>query len=83
MLYEVITKGAAVMRGMREALAAGFTHALQIDADGQHDTADVPRFLELSAVHPQAVVCGQPIYDASVPKGRLYGRYITHFWVCA
>lgn len=35
------------MRGMREALAAGFTHALQIDADGQHDTNDVPRFLEL------------------------------------
>lgn len=75
-------KGAAVMRGMREALAAGFTHALQIDADGQHDTADVPRFLELSAAHPLALVCGQPIYDASVPKGRLYGRYITHFWVC-
>lgn len=75
-------KGAAVMRGMREALAAGFTHTLQIDADGQHDTADVPRFLELSAAHPQALICGKPIYDASVPKGRLYGRYITHFWVC-
>lgn len=75
-------KGAAVMRGMREALSAGFTHALQIDADGQHDTADVPRFLELGAAHPEALVCGQPIYDASVPKGRLYGRYITHFWVC-
>ena len=29
-------KGAAVMHGMREALAAGFSHALQIDADGQH-----------------------------------------------
>ena len=74
-------KGAAVMDGMRQALAAGYSHALQIDADGQHDTADVARFLELGAAHPQALVCGQPVYDASVPKGRLYGRYVTHFWV--
>ena len=74
-------KGAAVMHGMREAHAAGFTHALQIDADGQHDAGDVPRFLEIGAARPLALICGQPIYDASVPRGRLYGRYITHFWV--
>ena len=75
-------KGAAVMRGLREACRAGFSHALQIDADGQHDANDVPRFLELGAANPEALVCGKPIYDASVPKGRLYGRYLTHFWVC-
>ena len=46
-------KGAAVMDGMRLALAAGYSHALQIDADGQHDTDDVARFLELGAAHPQ------------------------------
>ena len=74
-------KGAAVMRGMREAYQAGFSHALQIDADGQHDTQDIPQFLTCGHNHPQAVICGKPIYDASVPKGRLYGRYITHFWV--
>lgn len=74
-------KGAAVMSGMRQALAAGFTHALQIDADGQHECADVPRFLEMGRETPDAVISGQPVYDASVPKGRLYGRYVTHFWV--
>ena len=75
-------KGAAVMRGLREAHQAGFSHALQIDADGQHDPTDVPRFLALGRESPAVVVCGKPVYDASVPKGRLYGRYITHFWVC-
>ncbi len=30
-------KGAAVMAGLRAARKAGYTHALQIDADGQHD----------------------------------------------
>ncbi|HWT54904.1 MAG TPA: glycosyltransferase family 2 protein [Rhodocyclaceae bacterium] len=74
-------KGAAVMHGMRQALALGYSHALQIDADGQHDTDDVPKFLAAGAAAPEAVICGKPIYDASVPKGRLYGRYITHFWV--
>jgi predicted LPLAT superfamily acyltransferase len=74
-------KGAAVMAGMRAAYAAGFTHALQIDADGQHDTADVPRFLEAANEAPDAVVLGRPVYDESVPKARLYGRYLTHVWV--
>ena len=75
-------KGAAVMRGLIEARRAGFSHALQIDADGQHDTNDVPRFLAQGAAYPEALICGQPIYDDSAPKGRRYGRYLTHFWVC-
>jgi glycosyltransferase involved in cell wall biosynthesis len=74
-------KGAAVMSGMRAAAAAGFTHVLQIDADGQHDTADVPAFLDRSARHPQALVLGRPIFDASTPGVRYYGRYLTHAWV--
>lgn len=74
-------KGAAVMHGLREAQANGFSHALQIDADGQHDSDDVARFLAAGQSYPSAVISGQPIYDESVPKGRLYGRYLTHVWV--
>jgi len=74
-------KGAAVMKGIKEAFKAGHTHALQVDADGQHDTGDVPRFLEAGAQTPEALICGQPLYDVSVPKARLYARYLTHFWV--
>jgi predicted LPLAT superfamily acyltransferase/GT2 family glycosyltransferase len=74
-------KGAAVMTGMRKAASLGYSHALQIDADGQHDTADVPHFLAASRTEPHAIVCGKPIYDASAPAGRRYGRYATHVWV--
>ncbi|QGZ57012.1 glycosyltransferase family 2 protein [Paraburkholderia acidiphila] len=74
-------KGAAVMAGLRAARDVGYTHALQIDADGQHDAADVPRFLAAAQANPRAVVIGQPVYDESVPKSRLYGRYLTHVWV--
>jgi len=74
-------KGAAVMAGLREALRLGFSHALQMDADGQHDLQAVPRFIEAAQSAPEQLVCAYPEYDASVPKGRLYARYLTHFWV--
>lgn len=74
-------KGGAVVAGLREAARRGHSHALQIDADGQHDADDVPRFLAEARAHPQAVINGRPRFDASVPKARLYGRYATHVWV--
>ena len=74
-------KGGAVMAGLREASRLGFTHALQVDADGQHDLSDVATFIQASQHSPEALICGYPQYDASVPKGRLYARYLTHVWV--
>lgn len=74
-------KGASVMTGCEAARARGFTHALQIDADGQHTTADVPKLLDLAARHPRALITGTPVYDRSVPRSRFYGRYVTHVWV--
>lgn len=74
-------KGQAVMTGLQHAFQLGMTHALQLDADGQHCWEDVPKFIEQSQQHPEAMVIGQPIFDDSVPKKRLYGRYVTHFWV--
>ncbi|MET1081228.1 MAG: glycosyltransferase family 2 protein [Pseudomonas sp.] len=74
-------KGGAVMAGLREAGRLGFSHALQVDADGQHDLSVVAQFLDTARRHPGALICGYPLYDASVPKGRLYARYLTHVWV--
>ncbi|MGA2411150.1 MAG: glycosyltransferase, partial [Candidatus Binataceae bacterium] len=56
-------KGAAVMKGVELATAAGFTHALQIDADGQHDLAQVPAMLILAEAHPEALIAGAPFFD--------------------
>jgi len=74
-------KGGAVAAGLREAAARGHSHALQIDADGQHETADIPRFLEASRVAPDAVICGRPVFDASIPRVRYLARYLTHVLV--
>jgi predicted LPLAT superfamily acyltransferase len=75
-------KGWAVSHGFRLAMDAGFTHVLQIDADGQHDLSSLPELMRLAREHTSALVTGVPIYDASVPLGRAIGRYLTHFWVC-
>lgn len=74
-------KGAAMAEGLRHAAVKTYTHALQIDADGQHQVADMPLFLACAKAQPEAVICGCPVYDESVPKGRLIGRYATHIWV--
>jgi glycosyltransferase involved in cell wall biosynthesis len=74
-------KGAAVKAGCEAAYAEGFTHAVQIDADGQHRVDDVPRLLAIARQRPDALISGQAVYDRSVPRARLYGRYITHVWV--
>ena len=71
-------KGVAVLAGFRAAQRAGFTHAVQIDADCQHDVTDIPRFVAQARTHPAAIINGVPQYDASVPKARFYGRYITN-----
>ena len=74
-------KGAAVMAGLAAAASAGFSHALQIDADGQHDPTDLPRFVAAADVDPQSLVCGRPVFDASIPRHRFYLRYLTHVMV--
>lgn len=73
-------KGAAVKDGLRLAAELGYTHALQVDADGQHDLGDIPRLLQAARTRPDALVLGAPRYDASAPRSRLVGRKITKFW---
>jgi len=63
------------------ARTLGFTHVLQIDADGQHDISDIKQFIELSEQNPESLISGHPQFDETAPKARLYGRKVTDFWV--
>jgi glycosyltransferase involved in cell wall biosynthesis len=74
-------KGIAVLTGFEAAYDAGCTHALQIDADGQHDFDAVPRMAELARAHPDAIVTGVPLFDLSAPASRRIGRKLTTLWV--
>ncbi|MFP8878580.1 MAG: glycosyltransferase family 2 protein [Myxococcota bacterium] len=76
-------RGAALATGYRLALERGFSHAIQLDADGQHDTSDVPRFIDVIRDNPDALVLGSPVFDETVPRGRLYGRQLSRAMVWA
>lgn len=74
-------KGGAIIAGALHARGRGYSHVLQIDADGQHDSARIADFLALAEASPAALICGCPVYDESVPRARQIGRYLTHVWV--
>jgi len=74
-------KGAAVIRALQLAKQLDYTHAIQIDADGQHDTDDVPAFIAQAQKYPEALVSGAPVFGDDIPKARLWGRELTNFWM--
>lgn len=73
-------KGGAVLAGLRAARADGFTHALVMDADGQHDVESVAPFLERSMREPDAMILGEPIFGADAPTERVKGRRVGNWW---
>jgi glycosyltransferase involved in cell wall biosynthesis len=73
-------KGAAVLHGLLEAAKQHFTHALTMDADGQHPAGKIPEFMARSAASPSALLLGVPQFDASAPSLRVRGRKISNWW---
>jgi glycosyltransferase involved in cell wall biosynthesis len=73
-------KGAAVLFGVKEAHALGFTHVLTLDSDGQHPASSIPEFMQVSMASPGSMVLGEPVFDASAPSLRVRGRKISNWW---
>lgn len=87
-LVELVTlaknsgKGGAFKAGVLRAEELGFSHVLQIDADGQHDSSRAGFFFEKAKAHPSAMICGYPEYDETAPSHRKNGRKFANSW-CA
>ena len=65
-------KGAALRAGFRQALDAGYDAVLTLDADGQHDPAEIPAFLDAFAAEPPPdLVIGRRNFRAMPPIRRL------------
>jgi len=73
-------KGGAVVTGLRAAWERGYTHAVQIDADGQHDCHEVPLLCSVARTSPDSLVCGKPAF-ADISALRYYARYITLYLI--
>jgi glycosyltransferase involved in cell wall biosynthesis len=69
-------KGGAMLEALRIAAAEGVTHLLAMDADGQHPAESIRPFLEMAEKHPQAFLCGVPIFGPDAPAERVIGRVV-------
>lgn len=73
-------KGAAVLQGVDLAAAAGFTHVLTMDSDGQHPADQIEKFMVESMQYPAAMILGMPVFDRSAPNLRVQGRRLSNAW---
>jgi glycosyltransferase involved in cell wall biosynthesis len=73
-------KGAAILHGLRVAQTKGFTHALTMDADGQHSAPHIGEMIATSVAHSDAMVLGLPKFDETAPRIRIFGHKIANFW---
>ena len=71
-------KGSAVLSGLQVAAAGGFTHALVMDADGQHSAMTIPHFMALSKDNPDAMILGVPVFERTAPRARVMGRRVSN-----
>lgn len=79
-LPENCGKGAAVLLGITLAAQEGFTHALAMDADGQHPADHIHLYMETGKKFPEALVLGEPVFDSSAPAIRVNGRKLSNWW---
>jgi uncharacterized protein (DUF2062 family) len=74
-------KGAALRAGFQRALELGFTHAITMDADGQHFAEDLPKFLEAARTRPDALIVGvRDFFAAGCPTHRRRSNAVSTFW---
>ena len=73
-------KGSAVLLGIQTAAREGFTHALTMDADGQHPADRITDFMRISSDNTGAMILGKPVFEASAPALRVNGRKVSNFW---
>jgi len=73
-------KGAAVFAAFNYAVDRGLTHAAVFDADGQHDPADLPRFMEAAKENPLALIMGAPEFGDDAPAAHVAGHAVADFF---
>ena len=75
-------KGHALRVLFAEARARGFSAAIAIDADGQHDADDIPSFLQAHRDHPEAIITGSRMGDPDrIPRRRRNSMFVARFFV--
>lgn len=74
-------KGYALVIGFKKAKALGYTHAITIDADGQHFADDIPCFIEGLKHNPEGFIVGcRNLTEENMPRQNTFANRFSNFW---
>ena len=74
-------KGAALRKGFERARVLGYTHAITMDADGQHSADDLPALAAACRAHSESLIVGvRDFAGAGAPRARRTANAISNFW---
>lgn len=74
-------KGYALVTGFKKAKALGYTHAITIDADGQHFADDIPCFIEGLKHNPEGFIVGcRNLTEENMPRQNTFANRFSNFW---
>jgi len=74
-------KGQALKTGLKYASTHGYTHAVTIDADGQHFPEDIPVLMEASDNNPKDMIVGcRNLTSDNMPRGNTFANRFSNFW---
>jgi glycosyltransferase involved in cell wall biosynthesis len=75
-------KAESLRRGMALAWSEGAQAVITLDADGQHDPADIPRLIDAHRRHPDLIVIGARLHEKhNIPRARYAANRFASFWI--
>jgi len=74
-------KAGALTAAFKKAAESGYTHAITVDADGQHPIAAIPLLARASCDRPEALIIGvRDLRTARAPRERRFSNALSNFW---
>ncbi|VGO12052.1 Polyprenol monophosphomannose synthase [Pontiella desulfatans] len=75
-------KGQAILSALEFVHGRGGKWMVTVDADGQHDPGDIPKFFPAMQAHPDSIMIGARDFSGeNIPGGSRFGRKFSNFWI--
>ncbi|MEW6419964.1 MAG: glycosyltransferase family 2 protein [Nitrospirota bacterium] len=75
-------KGNALKVLFQKAIEAGYDAVISMDADGQHDPEEIPRFITAHAMYPDNIIIGSRMHKKEkIPRARYNSMHVARFYI--
>lgn len=75
-------KGNALKLLFQRAMKEGYDVVISMDADGQHDPEEIPKFIEMHIIYPDSIIIGSRMHEKEkIPRSRYNSMHIARFYI--